>query len=707
MANKSINSLSFCSDTHVFTLPYGECSTAADTAAKTVSVDNFSLEAGATVIVKFTNSNSASTPTLNVNSTGAKPIYRYGTTAASTSQSSSGWRAGAVQMFTYDGTGWVRDFWENSTYSNIGLGHGYATCSTAADTVAKTVSSSSYALSTGGIVAIKFSNAVPANATLNINSKGAKYIYYKGAKITAGIIKAGDIATLMYDGTQYQLLSIDTLQNTFDKVKVGSSTIYSDSPADTLELAAGTNVTLTADTTNDKITIAAADTHYASDIAVTDSANGKQHQGTAITNGNVYLNHIENSLVTSSRKITGSGATTVTTDASGNIIIKSTDTDTKYTHPTSHAASMITGLATVATSGSYNDLSNKPTIPAAYTHPTSSGNKHIPSGGSSGQILRWSADGTATWGAENDTKYTHPTTTARTGVPTADQTPGFGGTFTVNQVSNDAAGHVTAITSRTITIPNTTASTSANGLMSKTDKSKLDGIAAGANAYTHPSYTAKSSGLYKVTVDGSGHVSAATAVTKNDITGLGIPAQDTVYTHPASHPASMITGLATVATSGSYDDLSNKPTIPSTVATTSANGLMAATDKSQLLNGGIPIVTTSGTAPNYTATISGITELKVGMQITIIPHVGTNLQYPTLNLNGLGSKNIYVELAPGSANAIQNTDYSLLKQSRPVTLMYNGSSWIYSDFKRTHVALLYGDLITVDDIDTICGVSAD
>lgn len=34
----------------------------------------------------------------------------------------------------------------------------------------------------------------------------------------------------------------------------------------------------------------------------------------------------------------------------------------------------------------------------AYTHPTTSGNKHIPSGGSSGQILRWSADGTATWG---------------------------------------------------------------------------------------------------------------------------------------------------------------------------------------------------------------------------------------------------------------------------------------------------------------------
>lgn len=41
-----------------------------------------------------------------------------------------------------------------------------------------------------------------------------------------------------------------------------------------------------------------------------------------------------------------------------------------------------------------------------YTHPTTSGNKHIPSGGSAGQVLRWSADGTAVWGADKDTTYT-------------------------------------------------------------------------------------------------------------------------------------------------------------------------------------------------------------------------------------------------------------------------------------------------------------
>lgn len=41
-----------------------------------------------------------------------------------------------------------------------------------------------------------------------------------------------------------------------------------------------------------------------------------------------------------------------------------------------------------------------------YIHPTTAGSKHIPAGGVSGQILRWSADGTAIWGADNNTTYT-------------------------------------------------------------------------------------------------------------------------------------------------------------------------------------------------------------------------------------------------------------------------------------------------------------
>lgn len=80
------------------------------------------------------------------------------------------------------------------------------------------------------------------------------------------------------------------------------------------------------------------------------------------------------------------------------------------------------------------------------------------------------------------------------------------------------------------------------------EKTKLAGIADGANKYVHPTHTAAASGLYKVTVDALGHVTATTKVAKNDITDLGIPAQDTTYDN----------------------------------ATTSAAGLMSAADKTKL-----------------------------------------------------------------------------------------------------------------------------
>ena len=84
-------------------------------------------------------------------------------------------------------------------------------------------------------------------------------------------------------------------------------------------------------------------------------------------------------------------------------------------------------------------------------------------------------------GANN---YSHPAYTVRTGVPTADAKPGFGGTFQVSQPVSDGQGHITAVNPRTITIPNAAATTSAPGLMSSTDKTKLDGIEAGAQKNT-------------------------------------------------------------------------------------------------------------------------------------------------------------------------------------------------------------------------------
>ena len=62
---------------------------------------------------------------------------------------------------------------------------------------------------------------------------------------------------------------------------------------------------------------------------------------------------------------------------------------------------------------------------------------------------------TGVWSLIPGVTYIHPQYTARTGVPTANQTPAFGGTFSVNQITSDSTGHVTAATSRTITIPST------------------------------------------------------------------------------------------------------------------------------------------------------------------------------------------------------------------------------------------------------------
>lgn len=198
---------------------YCECPTAAGTAAKVVTLPDmagFVLAAGASLYVKFQYTNSVASPTLNVNGTGAKAIYRYGTTAPGTTAATS-WQANSVEHLVYDGAAWRMVGWlnDNTTYNNATLGQGYGTCTTAEATAAKVVTLSSYALVTGGIVAVKFSYGLCASATMNVNGKGAKNIFIHGAAVTsttAKLVKAGDIAYFIYDGTQYQFLGTDRME---------------------------------------------------------------------------------------------------------------------------------------------------------------------------------------------------------------------------------------------------------------------------------------------------------------------------------------------------------------------------------------------------------------------------------------------------------------------------------------------------------------
>ena len=133
-------------------------------------------------------------------------------------------------------------------------------------------------------------------------------------------------------------------------------------------------------------------------------------------------------------------------------------------------------VATVATSGSYNDLSDKPTIPSAYTLPTAS-------------------------------------STILGGVKVGNNISVSDGTISLNKSNVTSALGYTPPTSDTVY---NNATTTTAGLMSASDKVKLNNIADNANNYIHP----------------------------------------------PTHPASMITGLADVAKSGSYNDLADKPNIP-------------------------------------------------------------------------------------------------------------------------------------------------
>ncbi len=119
-----------------------------------------------------------------------------------------------------------------------------------------------------------------------------------------------------------------------------------------------------------------------------------------------------------------------------------------------------------------------------YVHPTTAGNKHIPSGGASGQILRWSADGTAVWGTDNNTTY------AVFKAATASTAGGTG------------------------LVPAPDAGTQTKYL-------RADGTwAAPPSAYTHPD-SGVTAGTYRsVTVNAQGHVTAGTNPTT--LAGYGI-----------------------------------------------------------------------------------------------------------------------------------------------------------------------------------------
>lgn len=97
------------------------------------------------------------------------------------------------------------------------------------------------------------------------------------------------------------------------------------------------------------------DTHYTSETVIANADDVISNTTSALTNTHVFVNHVENGAVVSSHRISGTGATAVTTDSSGNILINSTDT--KYTELPNPESLIIQGNGT--TIGTYKGDSEK------------------------------------------------------------------------------------------------------------------------------------------------------------------------------------------------------------------------------------------------------------------------------------------------------------------------------------------------------------
>ena len=284
-----------------------------------------------------------------------------------------------------------------------------------------------------------------------------------------------------------------------------------------------------------------------------------------LTKSDVGLNNVENTKITVTSSSVSNGTTTFNKythpDTAGNKHIPSggsTGQFLKYggssgTASWSSLSKSDVGLGNVLNQEitiTETSVSNGTKTFSKYTHPTGEGNKHIPSGGSTGKFLKYSSAGTAAWaslsksdvglsnventkitvtsssvsdGTNTFSQYTHPTTAGNKHIPSGGETGQYlkysaSGTAAWSNIGLSDLGISIDSSDKTINFGNSdiyrcapnpentdrgrflkcnsdgylcyadlpVASNSIAGIISSTDKQKLDSIESGANAYIHP-----------------------------------------------------------------------------------------------------------------------------------------------------------------------------------------------------------------------------
>lgn len=507
---------------------YGTCSTNAATAAKTVACTGFALVTGAEITVKFTVTNTASSPTLNVNSTGAKSIYYRG------SAISAGYlAANRTYTFRYDGTNWDlvgdinvdtnTDTKVTNTLATTTKAYVTGTTSASTNTGTQVFDTGVYLDTTAGqLTATTFKGALDGNAKTattatsatsstkatqdasgnvitstyetksDANTKLATAKSYTDSKISDLINSApttldtlGEIATAMEENESVVDALNDAIGTKANSSDLTSHTSNTSNPHNVTKSQIGlgsvenkSSATIRGEITSSNVTTALGYTPYTPaevDEKLGNKVDAVSGKGLS-TNDYTTTEKTKLSGIATGAEVNQNafsnikvGDTTVAADAKTDTLTLAGSNVTLTPDATNDKVTIGITKANVVSALGYTP----PTTDTVYTHPTTAGNKHIPAGGSSGQILRWSADGTAVWDNDNntDTKVTNTLATKTkayvTGTTSSSTNTGTQ-VFDTGVYLDTTAGQLTATTFKGDLSGNATTATTATKLGSTT-----------------------------------------------------------------------------------------------------------------------------------------------------------------------------------------------------------------------------------------------
>ena len=328
----------------------------------------------------------------------------------------------------------------------------------------------------------------------------------------------------------------------------------------------------------------------------------------------------------------------------GSVTISSTNTDTKYSAGTglslsgttiNHSNSVTAGTDISGTSNVSNTVGTAASISIPYFsydaqgHITKSGTKTLTINTekntdthyTSKNIVGASATASANAAASNGNVFINHLESNSTTPTSSHKIIGSGATTVVS----DASGNIT------INSTNTTynvATSSTNGLMSSGDKSKLDGIAAGANNYSLPTATGSVLGGVKTgsnITNSSGTISLTKA---NVVAALGYtpPTADSNTTYTFANGTN---GFTVTPSGGSAQTVTVTPSIANNVTGSGTSGYIAKFSGANTVTNGPALGSSTTTFLRNDGTWASVTVTKLsspdGSKVLEVTNNGTTL----------------------------------------------------------------------------------